>query len=202
MRIVVMSDLCGKLPDKVPGGDLLVIAGDMARGLSDSLQFDWMESEFLKWVEGISCTKKVIMAGPGDYSLYLTPNLVKGTGKAYSYLCDTSVLIGGLKMYGTPWSLRREGDRYFQCTDVSFNYYLENVPGDVDIFVCREPFLEEGDFGSKSLADKIKESEPRLVIFGGIGRHGFYRWNGIDMVNGSLCDENFNLVNEPVVIDI
>jgi Icc-related predicted phosphoesterase len=83
------------------------------------------------------------------------------------------------------------------------------IPVGTDIIVSHGPPLGYGDYvsrgentGSKALLDAIDRVKPKLVVFGHIhSGYGSYQRNDSLLINASIVNEKYNVVNAPIVID-
>jgi Icc-related predicted phosphoesterase len=62
----------------------------------------------------------------------------------------------------------------------------------------------EFKIGSKVLAERIKEIEPKLVCFGHCHENGgqTVEIDGTIYVNGAVLNENYEIDNEPVIVNL
>lgn len=111
------------------------------------------------------------------------------------YLCDSEVVIEGVKFYGSP----KTHSDFVQA----FTYYLEDadgqwheIPDDTDVLITHGPMegiLDDG-CGCKALRTKVEEVKPKLHLFGHIHQsHGFVESNGTTFSNASCVVNVFNL---------
>jgi predicted MPP superfamily phosphohydrolase len=110
MRITFISDTHSKhkqITSSLPGGDLIVHAGDMSsQGYKHEIQ------EFLKWYNNLdNYTNKIFIAGNHDWGFQNDPAMCKELLEFYdkvTYLQDNSEVLGedndtAVKVYGSPW---------------------------------------------------------------------------------------------------
>ena len=119
MKFTAISDLHGYLPKDLPGGDVLCICGDIVPldYQSDFTQsVAWFCLDFAPWADSQPYRKVVFIGGNHDFFLqelgeknsptavmkHLLPGPHKGQSKLV-YLCDNSIEIDGIRIYGTPW---------------------------------------------------------------------------------------------------
>ena len=218
MRIVCASDLHGNLPD-IPSCDILLIAGDVCPATDHSLDFQqyWLETNFKYWLRDIDARFKVFIFGNHDFIGEKRPGTVKKifeNMKNVAYLQDSSVEFEDLNIYGTPWQ-----PFFF---DWAFNLYendLEKkwalIPKNTDILIVHGPPHTYGDYaprprgkggehtGSPSLLEKIKEIEPKLVVFGHI-HEGRGEWDlgKTKLANVSILNGRYEMVHEPWIYNL
>lgn len=149
MIIDCVSDLHGSYP-QLDGGDLLIIAGDLTA--KDCLHdydnfYDWLALQEYKF--------KIYIAGNHDV---LLSNYKVSTPKYCDarYLCDSGIEFGGLKIWGSPWTLRFKGENphctahtCFSEKELSEKWAL--VDSEVNILVTHSP--------SWGILDQVVNSE-------------------------------------------
>lgn len=212
-----MSDLHGYLieHDLIPDCDLLILAGDLCYHHDD---YGWYIRDFGRWLEKLSRRMKVIgVAGNHDF-MFQNINecdpeyvdLVKAL--PWTYLQDGGTTFKGWNIYGTPW----------QPTFYSWAFNAEEdelakkwakIPEETSILVLHGPPFGFGDInpkgehvGSRTLEHKIAQLHRhlKLAVFGHIhSGHGTYRHSsGTLLINASLVDEKYRLVNGPTVVEL
>jgi len=231
MKISMMSDMHGQLPSiaEVPKCDVLLISGDVCPdfGRDFFLQVAWLDSVFKPWLAQLKNEKVfdsiVGIAGNHDRCFELAPKLVEEVGLSWTYLQDSSVRIGGLKFYGTPWTPRCGAWSFMlndviinrNTSDVEYNRSLgkvfDMISKDVDVLLSHGPpygildqplpYREE-HLGSFALKRAIENSRPYFVVFGHI--HGGYgaTINGhTNFFNVSLFAEHYVRTNKIRTLD-
>src|SRR5690242_1389264 len=94
--VTMISDLHGKLP-ATPGGDLLLIAGDIVPGGSDLDQMIWLNRVFSDWLNKQEYEQKIGIAGNHDWIFHRSPHMVPRL--KWLYLQDSHVVQYGLKIW-------------------------------------------------------------------------------------------------------
>ena len=209
-KIVVMSDTHGYHKDLVvPEGDILIHAGDVtSEGSFESF------ANFLRWLKGQPHKHKCFIGGNHDEVLDKHFSLVDGMIKESGciYLENDSCSVEGLKMWGSPIT-PRFGHWFFMEDRDKIGKYWEKIPEHLDVLVTHGPPYGILDFvhrtygdhnvGCEALLKKVKEVKPRFQIFGHIhGSYGKKKVGKTTYVNASSCNESYDIVNEPVVIDL
>ncbi len=227
MIIDCISDLHGHYP-KLEGGDLLIVAGDLTA--RDRLEeyykfFDWFYYEQ-------DYQKKILIAGNHDVTFqdeeYEGPEgIMKG---AFVYLCDSGIELGGIKIWGSPWTLKFPGmNKDCMAFTVDTEEELADkwamIPLDIDILITHSPpwgNLDEirnyytgkvENVGSKTLTRFLETKlKPKLHVFGHIHegggqqliykRPGYGTENNTIMVNASIMNERYHPVNKPVRVEL
>lgn len=198
----------------VPDADILIHAGDaLNRGeLGDLVRFKLQ-------LKPHANRFKHILFVPGNHdrcfeyswdiarqSLEEIPNV--------TVLHDKEIELYGLKFFGTAWQ-----PHFF---DWAFNvrgheelaYKYKAIPDDVNILITHCPpfgILDKVQdtskcgrrAGSPELMDRIKQlNKLKLHVFGHIhGSHGVECHSGVNYINAASCDEDYDAVNAPIVID-
>jgi Icc-related predicted phosphoesterase len=205
MRVVLLSDTHrrhGEIP--VPEADLLIHAGDFSgHGTRSQIQ------AFDDWLGSLPHPHKVVIAGNHDFLFEKVENphsLLKNA----RYLQDEEVVIGGLRIWGSPWQ-----PRFF---DWAFNLdrgeplrrVWQKIPDGIDILVTHGPpkgILDRvhrgGEVGCEELREALRRIRPRLHVFGHIHEaYGQLHVGGTHFVNAASCDLNYRPVNPPVVVEL
>jgi predicted phosphohydrolase len=209
MKIVCIADTHSYHEGlKMPEGDLLIFAGDMCGHASEG-----DIHEFNSWLATLPYKHKIAIAGNHCWPFVWHPEDSVAALSEAIYLQDSGTEIEGLKIYGTPWQ-------------PAFNNWAFNlprigpflrekwamIPSDTDILISHGPPVgildtthEEGELlGCSYLYTEVTERiRPKLHVFGHIhGGYGIETKEGITFVNASVLDEEYNLVNKPIVVEI
>lgn len=207
-RIVLLSDTHG-LHDEmapVPDGDILIHAGDLTR--SGSLA---EISNLTAFFASLPHKHKVVIAGNHDFCFekdkVQAAKLLPGT----IYLQDKLTELMGLKIYGSPWQ-PRFGDWAFNLDrGTPLRSVWSRIPDKTDILVTHGPpysihdltELEKQHVGCKDLLVAVQRVKPKLHVFGHIHcSYGQSVKDGTTYVNAAICDERYQPVNLPIVIDL
>lgn len=219
MKITFISDthtLHHKLDGQLPGGDLLIHAGDiMNSGYSKS-----DIHEFCEWFEAQDYTHKIFIVGNHDRMFENHPLESNTIVNNYdvTYLQDEQLDLWDeedqqLVIYGTPWqpefcnwafNLPKSGKELEEKWNV--------IPKDTDILITHGPpqgHLDisgpphnEGNLGCELLRVKVDEIQPKIHVFGHIhGSYGYKFHNGTHFINASVLNEQYDQVNKPISID-
>ena len=206
-RIVCLSDThnCTHEID-VPDGDILIHSGDATiRGTVEEI------ASFNRWFARLPHKQKIFVAGNHDWLFerdneharaLLSPDII--------YLQDSSIQIGDLKIYGSPWQPRFYNWAFNLARGAEMAAKWELIPEAVDILITHGPpngILDQtpaGDnAGCEELKKRISVLRPRLHIFGHIHLgYGSAEIEGTRFVNACICDEDYTPSNTPVVVDL
>ena len=185
--------------------DILIIAGDIQPAeiqyhCNDTACGHWFRNRFFKLMKKLKCE---VVAIPGNHDFWLR-SLIHGSlgtpeecKKKYfipdnfHLLCDSEVTIKGLRIYGTPWVPWISGHWCYEATEDELSRKWSHIQEGIDILVTHTPpkyinnnidvSLERDPkasrhFGSPSLAARVYDSHPTIVICGHIhsGSHTGY----------------------------
>jgi len=217
MRLVITSDCHGYLERaELPPGDILVLGGDLfanhspdpdrdaAFQLNDLLQLD-------EFCNGLDYGRILMIAGNHDW-IFERDRSASRRLKNITYLEDSSIVIEGVKFYGSPHQ-----PEFF---DWAFNLprggaelarYWSLIPDDTDVLITHgppfgildRPFGKRPPAGCELLAKRVQEVRPKVHAFGHIhGGYGRQQVGPTLFLNASLCDETYEPVNPPHVVDL
>ena len=218
-----ISDLPGHYPH-LPGGDLLIVAGDLSAHDHGGEHF-----EFLMWLKDQKYIRKIFIAGNHDNEWIDYVPHAPTFKHGMEYLCDSGTEFEGLKIWGSPWTLTFPGINphctAFTGTEAELEAKFALIPDDTDILIThgppygimdavhREVFCggRGGWVGSASLLEKVFRIRPKLHVFGHI-HEGYGRYNHtpregssenlgitpVTFVNCSHVNERYKPVNKPV----
>ena len=204
----------------LPEADVLVHAGDF----SGRCTIEFIQA-FNEWLGGLSYRHKIVIAGNHD-TLFQNCSRNPGIDPVYAealltnctYLKDSSVTIGGLKFYGSPWqpefcdwafNVERNSEQLRAIWDL--------IPDDTDVLITHGPPHGIRDqcpdmhdrkeiihVGCELLVPAIFDRvRPKLHIFGHIHEgSGVEGRDGIIFVNASICTANYNPTNPTRMITI
>lgn len=222
MRITFISDTHTKhtqITHDLPGGDILIHAGDFMNSgyhKNEAISFlDWFNT-----IPGYS--HKIFIAGNHDRIFESLSDLSKEILEKYprlDYLEDFSKYVYiqdhiPVKIYGSPWqpefynwafNLPRNGEE--------LKKKWELIPDDTDILITHGPAFGALDYvvdkygqrnvGCELLKGRVDALKPLIHVFGHIHySHGTEKINDTLFVNASICTEQYNPINKPIVVDL
>ena len=220
MVITFISDTHTKhryCEDDLPGGDLLIHAGDLMNSGYDENDI-W---EFLDWFDKQEQYKShVFIAGNHDRFFENKPDETKNILREYPYLtylqdnsslCVNEETNEACSIYGSPWqpefynwafNLPRNGEE------------LQNkwnaIPEDIDILITHGPSWGHLDVtpygnlnvGCELLRVRVDELKPKIHVFGHVhSGYGYKFYNGTHFINASILNERYDYKNKPITID-
>jgi Icc-related predicted phosphoesterase len=214
MKITFISDTHTKhsqITQDLPGGDLLIHAGDLMNS-----GYYWEEVyPFLKWFDEISnYDHKIFIAGNHDRLFEDKPQEIEGllTGyKTIDYLRDKWISINNVNIYGSPWqpefynwafNLPRNGE------DLREKWF--NIPSSTEILITHGPPFGHCDItpygnlnvGCELLRVRVDELKPKIHVFGHVhSGYGYKFHEGTHFINAAILNERYNYENKPLTVD-
>ncbi len=220
-RLVIISDT-HELHDQVilPDGDFLVHCGDFTnRGSIPAI------GKFLTWFSNQSHQYKLFIAGNHSLSLdfnhpnrHYSFNIIKEYTNKYNnlfYLENSSIIIDNINIYGSPitpwfydWAFNRQ-----RGPDIAAEW--KKIPLNTNILITHGPvhgILDEVRRGNIIEHVGCEDLKNRIKDLKALKAHccGHLHYNGgqsitIDNViyaNASICTEEYEPTNKPIVIDL
>lgn len=220
MKVVCISDTHGRHKKlNIPECDLLIHAGD----LTPKGEIPMLESA-LNWLSKQPAKHIVFIAGNHDRCFQDNPNHVKNHIidklpfhmtylEAGSYAHEDSVIVNGLKIWGSPWTPYFYNWAYnFPERDLGYmaRKHWDMIPSDTDIVISHGPqhgildMNDEGLYcGCLYLRDRLDIVKPKLHVFGHIHEaYGMASTMHTLHVNASVLDGDYQLANAPIVLDL
>lgn len=214
MKITCISDLHGDLPE-IEETDLLIIAGDTTKYDHAGLSWQWYENDFSEWLNEVPA--EWIVGIGGNHDKVFEGNLVRARQLPWTYLQDSSTRIDEHVIWGSPWTPPFM-NWHFMKTEPELREGYAQIPEETTILVTHGPphgtldGVKEGqgwyrNVGSVALKEALERlPNLKLHVFGHIheqyGALGLYGERPYISVNASLLDDNYEMVHEPVVIEL
>ena len=208
MKVVLLADTHNHIP-VVPDGDMVIHCGDMTGyGLIPEV------SKFANWFGALPHRYRVVIAGNHDFLFQEQPSLARRMMRdaGIIYLEDEFRELEGIKLYGTPhtpiffdWAFNADEERQAEL--------FAQIPEGLDILITHGPprgILDEvrHDFkirniGSAQLLTAVQRAKPRYHCFGHAhSNHGSMTVGETRFINVSNCNERYQLVNPPRIIEL
>jgi len=187
----------------IPDGDILLFAGDAELDSFNALQ------DFNNWL-GTLNFKHIVVIG-GNHDMVLANYVMEEKEMFFSnaiYLENTSVQIEGIKIFGSPYSLRFFSWAFMK-SEKQLEQMWELIPKNTDIVLTHSPCRNildvttttDENCGSFSLRNKIKELQTKIHICGHLhSSHGKYTDYKTDYYNVSMLNDYYQYIFEPTVI--
>jgi len=212
-RITFISDTHNKhnqITGDLPGGDLLVHAGDIS-----SMGYKHEIQQFCKWFDSLdNYTTKIFIAGNHDWGFQDDPKMAREIVESYkwiNYLQDESMGVDDVKIYGSPWqplfhnwafNLPKNGKELAE--------QWELIPTDTDILLTHGPAFGYVDkvvgsyenLGCQLLSTRIKKIKPKIHLCGHIHTGYGYIFDGdTHFINAAVLNENYSYTQKPLTAD-
>jgi Icc-related predicted phosphoesterase len=198
----------------MPEADILIHAGDICNyGTPEEV------ADFNNWIECLQYKKKIVIAG--NHDKYLSSIPVQEINKTLLdntiYLENSSIEIGGKLFWGSPITPRFMNWYFMEDRGEKIRRYWELIPDNTEVLITHgSPYgildnilRANGDIGDSvgcfDLLQRIRQLKKlKLHCFGHIhNQYGMHRNNdGIIFVNASSANEDYEIVNQPIVIEI
>lgn len=201
MRILHLSDTHNlhRQLSALPAADVIVHSGDVSYAGTGPEVMD-----FIEWFGALDYKYKIFLAGNHDSCLDgKSATLIQALlPEGCYYLCNTGIDIEGVKFWGVP---------FFFSEELSGDYIdgIARIPVDTDVLVShRSPqgILDISDgytYGCPDLRQKVLDLRPRYHLFGHIhDAYGVEKSAHTTFANAALVDEDYQLVNAPLVFDV
>jgi Icc-related predicted phosphoesterase len=210
-KITFISDTHTKhkhLTKDLPGGDILIHCGDIS-----SRGYMYEIKNFLEWFEGIKGYEhKIFIAGNHDFGFQDNPKECAKLLTDYptvTYLEDNSVIIDGIKIYGSPWQPRFYNWAFNVDRGWDIAQKWEKIPQDTDILITHGPVFGIHDqtytgqrVGCDDLLKRVLEINPKIHTCGHIhyARH-IKQIDDTVYVNACNLGEDYMYQNAPITIE-
>lgn len=219
MRIVCISDTHltpEERPIRIPGGDILIHAGDGTK-----MGTTWEIRRWNAWLMTFRRSFKavVVIAGNHDWLFEKNGMLARTLIDPHiTYLQDSMAEVLGLKIYGSPWTPRFLDWAFNLDRGWPIRQKWNQIPEGIDILVTHGPasgnvggllssrggyWDHADDVGCADLRNAILRVQPKLHVCGHVHvGYGKYRLEETMIVNASTCNEAYEPVNPPIVVDL
>lgn len=205
MKIVCISDTHNKHNSiDIPPADLIIHAGDFTEA---GTQAETMN--FLTWFSSLPHPNKILVAGNHDFYLDKEcASILEFMPGNIHYLKDSGVCIENINFWGAPYTRGNGSWAFNKNTADQIMEKWELIPNNTDFVITHTPpfkILDELDnkkhVGCDKLRQRIKEIAPAYHIFGhNHNDYGIERTSGTVFVNSSSLDDQYRIINAPLVI--
>lgn len=216
MKLVILSDTHNRHRGlSVPDGDVLIHCGDFSM-LGQSAEV----IDFLNWLRSQPHKHKIFIAGNHDRLFEKNPalamsytNLLNGGDGTVHYLQDSGIQIDGISFWGVPWTPKFGGWSFMlPRQSAEMRDVCGKIPNDLDVLITHGPpfgILDLSPYGNEHAGclDLFEASslrvKPKVHCFGHIhDGYGVTSDGDTSYINAAICDEEYNPVNLPVVVDV
>jgi Icc-related predicted phosphoesterase len=207
MRLVCCSDIHGQYTGlNVPDGDVFIFAGDLSRGTGTIRELQ----VFNLFLDSLPHKHKIVIAGNHDRPLERDKKAGETFLSSAAYLEDKACIIDGIKFYGSPWQPWFYNWAFNLPRGKPLQDKWVKIPSDTNVLITHGPpayIMDEvggQNQGCVDLLERVKQL-PMLKVhcFGHIHPgFGVVKKDGVVFANVSICDDGYNLIHQPTVIDI
>jgi len=213
-KIVCISDTHGLHEAvEIPKCDILIHAGDFCNhGTYQEVE------QFAKWISWQPAGRKVVVAGNHDLFCEKHYDLTKLTFSRLrvTYLENQTTVIDGIKIFGSPFSPEFFNWAFMHPRFEMYDKVWSKVPKDVNVLIAHGPMYgvldkvdkkyanEDSDFhvGCKGLSKRVAElKELRLLVSGHIHCSRGIVKGTPDIINASICNEQYKPTNKPIIYE-
>ena len=197
MLILHLSDTHGKHHElrNLPPADIIIHSGDISFAGSENEIMD-----FIEWFGALPYKYKIFIAGNHDDCLF-GANL-DGLPQNCFYLCNSSVSIEGVKFYGTPMFME-------DAMSGDYDRNIQKIPSDTNVLITHQPpygmldYSANINYGDHNLLQIVLKTKPKYHLFGHIhNAYGIEKSEHTTFVNAAILSENYELINEPILLKI
>lgn len=210
MKIICISDTHSQLHKvKLPEGDLLIHAGD-ATYQGNIVEISRFNEELgkikHKYKYGI-----IFVPGNHDWLFEKHAFMARSILTNAIVLIDEWVIIDGKIIYGSPWQPEFNNWAFNLSRDsIKLQDKWDNIPDNADIVITHGPVNGILDLcvdgfraGCKLLFNRIVQIKPEIHVCGHIHfSYGMHCFNGTTFINASICQEDYQPLNSPIVIEL
>ena len=232
MKLVIISD-SHNLHDELnlPSGDVLIHCGDYSYSGQDNevISFlTWMQEQTKKYRLVIGGHGNHELGPYEDREHFNELKTVFAPDVIWPHMRVFTDPVTSLNFFFSPYVTTINGRWAFEASSSEYQEIVKRIPDYVDILISHGPpfnildtFVrhsidwdsQQNDYahstrefkiGSKVLAERIKEIEPKLVCFGHCHENGgqTVKIGGTIYVNGAVLNENYEIANEPVIVNL
>lgn len=179
----------------LPEADIIIHSGDVSFSGAENEVLD-----FVGWFEKLPYKYKIFIAGNHDDCLF--GESIESLLDNCFYLCHSEAVIKGVKFYGLPLFMG----------EVLLGEYDKNIlkiPQDTNVLISHQPPYSILDYsanikhGDRNLLHIVLKTQPKYHLFGHIhGAYGIEKSEHTTFVNATILSENYELINEPILLKI
>jgi Icc-related predicted phosphoesterase len=218
MIITFISDTHGKhnkITQDLPGGDLLLHAGDIS-----SMGYQHEVQQFCKWFNNVeNYDHKIFIAGNHDWGFQNNVEKfmeIVNSYKTVDYIQDETIQVNNgdkmVNIYGSPWQPEFYNWAFnLPKNGVELAAKWDAIPDNTDILITHGPAFGVLDtvagkmwdnLGCQLLTNKIKSIKPKIHVCGHIhSGYGYYFDGDTHFINASVLNEAYQYTNKPITID-
>jgi hypothetical protein len=170
----------------------------------------------LAWFKSLPHKHKIWIAGNHDWACqhFMTEgkeDLLRQASSPAIYLRDSSVVIDGVKFYGSPWQPWFYDWAFNLQRGAELRMRWDMIPNDTDVLITHGPpkyildWVGKTQVGCEELAPAVSRVAPRVHVFGHIhGAYGVREYGKTRYYNASMVNEAYLLdsKHKPWVVEL
>lgn len=205
MRLVLLSDIHSQYDNvKVPNGDVLIHAGDIA-GRSSERDLIVLN----QWLGSLPHKYKIVSPGNHDTICEKNPSLSKSIITNANLLIHEEIEIEGKRFFCSPYT-PAFFNWHFMYDRANGQNVWSQIPEGIDVLVTHGPphgildLTTQGVYaGCFDLRARVERIKPKVHVFGHIHEgYGTFRTPDTTFINASTCDVSYRPINSPIIFDI
>lgn len=193
---------------QVPDGDMLVHAGDITR-FGRPVEF----KDFNDWLGELPHQYKAVIGGNHDAALARQSiDFARSILSNAYYLQDSMVELGGVRIYGAPWTPEFNGWHFMLPRGgKELRRKWSKIPDGLDILLTHGPPAGKCDFskfqefyaGCDYLREAVFKTRPRFHVFGHAHEsYGVQMGEHTTFINASIMTRAYIPANSPIEIEV
>jgi Icc-related predicted phosphoesterase len=197
MLILHLSDTHSKHHElrNLPPADIIIHSGDISFAGSENEVMD-----FIEWFGALPYKYKIFIAGNHDFCLF--GSNIDGLPQNCFYLRNSSVTIQGVKFYGIPMFME-------DLLSGDYDTNMQKIPSDTNVLITHQPpycmldYSANINYGDRNLLKIVLKVQPKYHLFGHIHKaYGIEKSEHTTFANAAILSENYELINEPILLKI
>lgn len=205
MQITTISDTHGLHHQlQLPGGDLLIHAGDVCNRGTEKEALD-----FMNWFINQDYKYQVFIAGNHDFYFenFTQTEIQAMLPKNAFYLNDSGIEIEGINIWGSPITPFFNNLAFNKQRGIEIFKHWEKILNNTNILITHGPPYDILDktfqnlyVGCADLLTKVEEIQPNYHVFGHIHEgFGMVKKENTTFINTSSVDFNYKIRKTPFV---
>ncbi len=207
MKLVIISDSHGRHEDLgTLRGDLLIHCGDSGNGFTRHADdVDRLDT----WFGQQRFDRILCIGGNHDFEIQARAERGGPVFRNAEYLQDQAYEYRGVRFYGSPWTPELVNWAFY-LDDDELRDRWELIPDEVEVLITHTPpfgILDRNssgrNCGCRELQRRLLNLHPRIHCFGHIhASAGTTSMNGTTFVNASMVNRRYEIVRDPVELDV
>ena len=207
MKLVIISDSHGRHEDLgTLRGDLLIHCGDSGNGFTRHADdVDRLDA----WFGQQRFDRILCIGGNHDFEMQARAERGGPVFRNAEYLQDQAYEYRGVRFYGSPWTPELVNWAFY-LDDDELRDRWELIPDEVEVLITHTPpfgILDRNssgrNCGCRELQRRLLNLHPRIHCFGHIhASAGTTSMNGTTFVNASMVNRRYEIVRDPVELDV